>query len=185
MGVHLSLTFLVVFSLVVCVMSKCCCSEDEKTTPTRHQTKTTKPSKTQWITPIPSGSKGKWDRNEFLEEHNRYRNMISTGTETSQPRAANLPKLIWDTGLERKAYEMSLRCYFKHETTGENLYVHTSKDADPVKPWFDEQSAYRYTPISWSNLHVHGHYTQKSNMQFDQFKNEEFWEAVAELYVTM
>lgn len=33
---------------------------------------------------------------------------------------------VWNTTLERKAYEMSLRCYFKHEESGENLYAGTS-----------------------------------------------------------
>ncbi|THD23000.1 hypothetical protein D915_006127 [Fasciola hepatica] len=159
------LFFLLITTLIGHALSKCCCIDYEAMQPTEKVTREppkpdTRTTQSSSDTEDFSGPRVYNTREEYLKGHNYYRRLIRDGRKTSQPRSANLYDLVWNNTLERKAYEMSLRCTFNHEETGENIYAGTSLSLDPLKEWFDEQSKYSYKPIDPSDFYLYGHYTQ-------------------------
>ncbi|KAA0191162.1 hypothetical protein FBUS_08154 [Fasciolopsis buskii] len=163
------LFFVLMTTLIDHALAKCCCVDNQpagsKATSTKtpvsyllnffHHTFQSLQNNLDY-----SGPREYNTRDDYLNGHNYYRGLIRNGMKTSQPRSSNLNNLVWNTTLERKAYEMSLRCYFKHEESGENLYAGTSLSLDPLMKWFDEQLLYTYKPISSTDFHNYGHYTQ-------------------------
>jgi hypothetical protein len=101
--------------------------------------------------------------------HNQLRSQVALGQVAGQPPAANMARLVWDSGLAQTAQSWTDQCNFMHNpnlagNAGENIFF----DAAPlsasalqlgVNLWFAENSGYTFGPVSTTDL-SHGHYTQ-------------------------
>jgi len=129
--------------------------------------------------PLSSGVGGE-EAEEIVGVHNRYRSLVARGEERrgSQPSAADMRQMVWDTELASIAQMHADQCKFEHDCTscrktdrfgvGQNLYIYKQSVAAPandwekaVTDWYEEVKDFtsnRIEPFQFSS--ATGHYTQ-------------------------
>ncbi|KAL4475135.1 hypothetical protein ABPG74_001831 [Tetrahymena malaccensis] len=114
-------------------------------------------------------------RQILLDTHNKLRNQVASGNQSSQPQAANMMAMNWSTALEAtaQAWASNMSTVMTHSGSdkgyGENLAESGSSDkndydpASHVQMWFDEVKL-----ASWQTSYInnyqfgssYGHYSQ-------------------------
>nr|XP_026691286.1 GLIPR1-like protein 1 [Ciona intestinalis] len=107
-------------------------------------------------------------QNVFVDEHNNYRRQTN-------PPAADMRGISWDSELQDLAEMHAKKCTFEHSNrkskipqfpqVGENIYVGSGKNVDKVinettKSWHSEVESYMYKDNSCRDKSICGHYTQ-------------------------
>ncbi|KAH7693876.1 venom allergen-like protein vap-2, partial [Aphelenchoides avenae] len=76
------------------------------------------------------------ERQGVVDVHNNYRALVASGKEVNKDgkplkAAADMSKIVYDTGIEAIAQKWAAGCKFQHSTsrngTGENLYMSSGK----------------------------------------------------------
>ncbi|XP_043468667.1 venom allergen 3-like [Leptopilina heterotoma] len=119
-------------------------------------------------------------QNEIVNVHNEFRQRVATGNERRgspgpQPRARNMPNMIWDLEIANVAQRWANRCTFGHDTcrnvrrfgVGQNVAMAWTTGSNPssirdlITMWYDEVAQFSPNQISpFRFTGETGHYSQ-------------------------
>ncbi|KAM4810233.1 peptidase inhibitor 16-like [Rhinophrynus dorsalis] len=96
----------------------------------------------------------------IVDKHNWFRSR-------TDPPAANMMRLSWDTSLEELASAYAGKCIWEHNQDrglrGENLFLMTGSSLDValgMEDWYKERNYYNFTTATCQEGQMCGHYTQ-------------------------
>ncbi|TGZ74322.1 hypothetical protein CRM22_001000 [Opisthorchis felineus] len=100
---------------------------------------------------------------DFLQRHNKFRQMLLDGKVPYQPIPKYLPPLRWNPDLRERARRWAERCILgrrRFPGEGENLAAAGAPFPDPVESWFNESEYYEFGPVQEESVYSSPEYTQ-------------------------
>ncbi|XP_051164451.1 venom allergen 3-like isoform X1 [Leptopilina boulardi] len=117
---------------------------------------------------------------EIVRIHNEYRQRVASGQERRgrpgpQPRARNMPNMVWDRELATVAQRWANQCKFEHDTcrrvrrfnVGQNIATAWTTGSNPssirdlITMWYDEVALFNRNEVERYVFRLEtGHYTQ-------------------------